>query len=417
MSKNVDVCFRTRLFLCLATLLTIARAQQSLLQAWTKSQKIHTMTKLPELQTSNTTADSINLAQRGHGLKFYMPSIGKACKDIAFPTAKIVPEHGPLKDVGSWLWVVKEEGYDKYVQHRLACSNSLVPKSEDADLCYPTCAPAASLMSKADEGWMAHVCFEVPASKRDSWSGCSNLCLGPESLGKCSVEVPYLHGIMWPEQTDNQPIATPWDFNFERTTMLAFVGGEQRGWFLNRGEAIRSMQAEASKINAAAPEKVFSARIIQEPKDRKHQNDWYDYGRTQDFYLDTWGLYASANFSWQPFGDTSTRRALYDSVMFGCVPVIDTRAAYNYRHLFNGTLWKDVALEKVFVVIPEGKELDGNAILQLLVSMPEAEVDTRRSSLRKIASALQWGEQTPNGGDALLTALRSVRSGPPFDEH
>jgi len=412
MNKHDDVCRRSQLlFFCSATLFALAHGQQSLLQAWTKSQKIHSMTEQPLPQTKQEQADSASLAQSDRSLKFHMPLIEKKCGNTACPINRIVLGSGPLTALSDWLWVREAEHYDCYVHHRLSCGNSLVSTSEEADLCYPTCTPGHA-------SWMPHNCFEVPLSKRNTWANCSSLCLGPKSLGKCSVEAQYLHGIIWPQQSqDNDAIVTPWGFNFERTALLAFVGGEHRGSALKQDAVLLAMRREASRINASSPETVFSAHIVQDPQDKQRVNDLSAYGSTQEFYSDTWGFYASASFSWQPSGDASTRRGLYDSLMFGCVPVIDTRAAHNYRHLFKGILWKDVSLDSVFVVIPEGKESDGQAILQLLISMPAAEVDRRRSSLRQIASALQWGAQTRNGGDALLMALRSFRSGPLDEQH
>jgi len=318
---------------------------------------------------------------------------------------------------GGWLWVVHDESYDAYVENRLACSNSLVNSAEEADLCYPTCAGGQSLAAESVQmasvnfrgklGWMPKVCFEVPPQAQQWWSNCATVCLQPEAEEQCSVEVPYLHGVMWPRQTQGD---APWTFNFERTSLLTFVGCDFRGNWFDRAAVIRAMQEEASRIDAASPETLFLPYLIQEPggaEDRSHMNDWYSYGRTSDFYLQAWGHYALAKFSWQPHGDTPSRRALYDSSMFGCVPVIDTRAAHYYRNLFKGTLWKDLSLESVFVVIPEGQEGDGQAILQMLVSMPADEVEERRKRLQSIASKLQWGAH--DGDDALMMALQSFR--------
>jgi len=429
-----------------------ANGQQSLLQVSTKSQNAHIK-----------QGDSSDLVQTTRSLSFYMPYGSRKCEDAGFPKNKIVaPGSGPVENFRNWLWLVDEgtrdasHHYDNYVQHRLACSNSLVNSVEEADLCYPTCEnmhkskPSHSLLAdhiqrvEAHEsnnenlerlGEMQQHCVEVPLQQRDSWSGCSSICFGPEASkaralnavpGKCFVEVPYLHGIMWPSQ-DN--VIPPWEFSWNRTTMLTFVGGEHRGlnWKSERDVTLGTMVLEAAKINAVSPQTVFFPHVIQEPgrpnstdekeilEAKNNENKWYAFGQTSDFYLDTWGAYASANFSWQPKGDTPTRRAVYDSLMFGCIPVIDTRAAPFYRGLFNGHLWKDVPLEDVFVVIPQGKEYDGPAILQMLKSMPDDEVIQRRSNLKKIAPSLQWGQHTPNGGDAFQTALRSFRTGPALD--
>jgi len=435
---------------------TNEHGQQSLLQALTKFQKTDSIAEQSATRTSNKKEEPVDSTRP----KFFLASHHRTCEPAAFPKTIVDPgKNGTLGAFSDWLWVVHDEtGFDEYVRHRLACSNSLVQSVAEADLCYPSCTSSAGLasiaMSIAPQAqpqpqaqllqaeapsrkrvdklrWMPSICFEVQLQKRQNWLNCSKICLQPEAGGYivgdsvhpkmdgCAVEVPYLHGIVWPEQShsqslgvwvpENQATATPWEFEFPRTSLLTFVGGEHRGvhWREDRDGVIKVMQNEASRINAVSPQTVFSAHIIQEPKEKIHENDWYSYGRTPAFYLDTWQTYASASFSWHPHGDTPTRRAVYDSLMFGCIPVIDSRSAPFYRNLFKGTLWKDVAMEDVFVVIPRGDETNGLRILQLLTSLTVDEVAKRRSSLRKVASALQWGEHSTNGGDAFAMALRS----------
>jgi len=68
---------------------------------------------------------------------------------------------------------------------------------------------------------------------------------------------------------------------------------------------------------------------------------------TSEFFLDAWELYATSYFSWQPQGDTPTRRAFYDSWMLGCIPVIDETAAEVYEQLFKGLAFQDYALREM----------------------------------------------------------------------
>merc|ERR1719498_136155 len=196
--------------------------------------------------------------------------------------------------------------------------------------------------------------------------------------------------------------------------MLTFVGSEYRGSFkVNRSVVLREMEQEAARINPGTPSALIYPYRILEPmpngtKDKTHMNEWYTFGRTPKFYETGWNHYRVSNFSWQPHGDSSTRNALYESVMFGCIPVIDTEGAYFYRRLFKGLLWNDIALEDFFVVLPKGSENDAKGMLKMLQSMSAAEIDARRNRLRLIAPELQWGSRTPNGSDALQMALRAL---------
>lgn len=376
---------------------------------------------------------SISLFDPVQPLKFYLPAGESACG--GFFQTRIDPGQGILKDFSGWLWLLTEEHVDEYILHRLACSSTLVNSVEEADLCYPSCTATSSLVSQMLQRhaeyvshrtqpnrtspsvnrnhleWMPTGCFEVPPHRKDDWWSCPSVCIQPEAEDACAVEVPYLHGIVWPSPEDPWDYqSAPWDYNFERTKTLAFVGCDQRGHLTasQRSEALDGFRAQASVYNAESPETVFSPYIINEPEG-VHANDWYAYGRTPEFYLTAWEQYASAHFSWQPHGDTPTRRAVYDSVMFGCIPVICSAAAEIFRHLFNGALWKEAAIEDVFVIIPEGQENDGKAILDLVMSIPPDAVASRRSRLQRVARALQWGRHTPGDNDALLTALQSFR--------
>lgn len=362
-------------------------------------------------------------------LNFYVPLPAKTCNNTAYPQTKINPGNRTLAIVGDWLWLLDEIDMLPLILHRVLCSNWLVQSAEEADLCYPSCTAATSLTREVTKTHFQRlgtpkIRFEVPLHKRDSFNSCSFLCLGPESSyteheRDCSVEAPYQHGILWPQHTEEA--LAPWNFDFQRTTMLAFTGGRHRGhqWqrtpeansTVDRMAVVDELRNEASRLNPAAPETVFTAHLVDTGKQGEFVPFNYGSMRTEEFHLDTWSLYAAANFSWQPHGDTPTRRAVFDSWMFGCVPVIDAAAAFHYSRLFNGSLWKNVRLENVFVVMTEGKESDGKAMLQMLGSMPADGLEQRRRWLRRLAPALQWSQYTPNDGDALLMALNSFRSG------
>lgn len=491
--------FRPAMLLWLAIPLALAKrsqqrdGEQSLLQTQAISRKVDTIIQQfagPEAHAvqSKATADDDNLwpfaessdpaesplnlssiAQRARNLKFYMPLHGKTCDNTVFPNISAVPESSTkrllptemwpilasgsptsLNAVGDWLWVIGIESNDHYIQHRLACSGSLVNSAEEADLCYPSCNPDSSRWHRAKDDvwntdvwhndvwqralafsqdeigasrtmWMDQFNFEVPQNKRDSWSTCRKITIRPEATFEkhdvdrsirrsCYVEAPYLHGVMWPRPTEDHPVSqAPWDVNFGRETLLTFVGDNVRGILSNRSQTINAMWQEAERLNPMETRSVFNPFEMHYGKD----NSFYVTGQVSEFYVQAWSFYATANFSWQPRGDTPTRRAVYDSLMFGCIPVIETRAVPFYRNLYKGkiwTAWTDFDLEDVFVVIPEGKEMDGPAILNMVYSMPLEEVAERRERLRSIASKLQWSAYTPDGEDALSMALMSLMS-------
>lgn len=386
-------------------------------------------------------------------LKFYMQGGNRTCEETADRDAadnvlnhqRIEPGEGPLQACRDWLSAVNDGDSELYIQHRLTCHHTLVASPQEADLCYPSCTDGLQFSTKAagisslgarpsfegvqKRGW-GLPCFEVPLLKRGEWSNCSNICLtielfdddletlgGQDGVGNCVVEVPYVTGVSWPLEQQNNVLSAPWMQDFNRTTMLAFVGAEDRGsvggqgdeWegAVKRGEILQEMQSEASKINEDWTNHVFVAQVI---NGSDLQWDWSQVGPSERFWIDAWSLYASSNFSWQPHGDTATRRAFFDAVLFGSIPVIDTKALDAYRTLFLGKLWRGTRVEDVFVVIPEGKEKDGAFIINMVAAIPPEEIDMRRRRLKQLAPALQWSANTPGGVDAFLMALGVFRS-------
>jgi hypothetical protein len=77
--------------------------------------------------------------------------------------------------------------------------------------------------------------------------------------------------------------------------------------------------------------KLFSAPLVF----NNHNHESLHWGN-ETFYSNCWKLYSKSVFSWQPFGDSPTRRGFYDSWMFGCIPVISNSSAKEYSLLFRG---------------------------------------------------------------------------------
>lgn len=385
---------------------------QCLFQVRYRSQKTHALSvQLPSDVSGKSLADIQDLAR---DLKFYMPDPTAKCHaNLSDPVGfrpsipealSVDPGTGILAPVRRWLWANNENNFDSYVRHRLACSSSLVGSAEEADFCYPTCDAhqSLSLTKVKDEAeWMMSFCFEIPSARRAGWWNCESVCFQPEAYMECHIEVPYLHGVSWPSPYSD----APWESDFARKTMLVYFGGIARGH--QRSKTLRMMEAAASNISGDSPESIFLSHLVHEKGNEISEHF------TPPFYREAWELYASANFSWHPHGDTPTRRAVYDSIMFGCVPVVEETAAILYRRLFNGIMWSEISIpiEQVFVIIPAGMEQDGEGIVKLLASMSAVEIEQRRRNVALIAPFLQWGWNAPS--DAFLMALGSFGSAAP----
>ena len=91
------------------------------------------------------------------------------------------------------------------------------------------------------------------------------------------------------------------------------------------------MNNQNIKIKKGQSLKLFSAPFLFQ--DHKSENGYWC---EQHFYMFCWELYAKSIFSYQPSGDSLTRRAFYDSWMFNCIPVISESSAKEYSLLFDG---------------------------------------------------------------------------------
>ena len=101
------------------------------------------------------------------------------------------------------------------------------------------------------------------------------------------------------------------------------------------------------------------------------------FGVTQDKTIHTsdrsfilaWELYATSVFCFQPGGDSATRRGFFDSLLFGCIPVIDLAAAEHYTKLYQDTMFPRPSnkIEDVVVVMDLGAK--GGAIFQKLLQI------------------------------------------------
>jgi hypothetical protein len=110
------------------------------------------------------------------------------------------------------------------------------------------------------------------------------------------------------------------------------------------------------------------------------------------FFARAWALYAGSVLSWQPAGDTPTRRAFYDSWMLGCLPVVSAAAArHTYGNIFRGRVFAlaGLAVEDVIMVLPDAVMLSGERLLDRLRRVPEAEIVLRRRHLRSLAPLVQ----------------------------
>merc|ERR1719265_1338807 len=119
-----------------------------------------------------------------------------------------------------------------------------------------------------------------------------------------------------------------------------------------------------------------------------------------------WEQYAAAEYSWQPFGDTATRRGFYDAWMLGAVPIISTSSAEIYRRLFNHAVLGH--LKNYVLVAPPRVFEDGATFIRWVMERDPVMVQEKREKMRQIAPILQYGWESE--GDALTAAFGVMRA-------
>lgn len=287
-----------------------------------------------------------------------------------------------LGPVVNWFRIHHEYLANTYFAHRLFHDERISTTDySDAHLCFPTCHAENLDVPSANS-----VVLHVKPGSEDIFMGCNTLTIGIETLSSiCSFAVPYWHSIYFPESYN----IVPWKLGVKRDNFLCFVGGTTRGY--HRDQVLRELKNAGQSLFAD-----FT---------KKDSNEWTI---TTPPYEEIWDMYTRCEFSWQPEGDTVTRRAFYDSWMLGSIPVISNSAACTYRGLFGGSIFTSPMspLEDIVIVLQDSTMMNGQAILRCLLAIDPVEVSERRKKMADLAPLLQWGwSESGNHSDALIQAL------------
>ena len=308
-----------------------------------------------------------------------------------------------LNQFSEWFWVHDEYQVNRYMVHRSHHdTQTFTEEISQAHLCYPTCD---NISFYEPQPWQVRLKLQVTPHSQTKFAGCKEIVVGIETQSStCSFAVPYWHSIYAPTRHTR----APWNSKARRENILCFIGGSWRG--TNRSLVIAELRAISDAAAADAAHGTFP-RLFSAPFYFQSRSQESGLWGTSEFFARVWSLYARSVFSWQPSGDTGTRRGVYDSWMLGCIPVISRTSARVYRSLFRGRVFEaaGVTLEDVAVVLDDAEMQSGAAILANLTSMPQEEIRRRRSLLALIAPALQWGyDAGKDRADALLMTLASA---------
>merc|ERR1711871_407697 len=223
-----------------------------------------------------------------------------------------------------------------------------------------------------------------------------------DTPARCITIAPHIHSIYCPEQL----ALPPWELNLERNILLGYFGSAHgnRSRTLSEFKRAQSLQNQYPSRYIVRSKK--NATIYSTP-----EGDFYQYtkmGQKHDMnlFIQFWELFATSIFSWEPAGDAITRRAFYDSWVFGCIPVISSSSAEVYSRIYNGIIFVDHPIEDVVVVVPDETFYDGYKLIAHLASMTRKEISTKQSGMKLIAPVMQWGWESY--GEALTLVFASL---------
>jgi len=123
---------------------------------------------------------------------------------------------------------------------------------------------------------------------------------------------------------------------------------------------------------------------------------------------------ADATFCLQPGGQTLTRAAFYQSIVYGCIPVV-FREDFHFTHTL--AFSETIPYKELWVHIPETSVLAGEDFVKTLKAVPQATIAAKRRLMRKYAPMLDWNCGLKEGCDTssagfqatLVASLNSAR--------
>ena len=134
---------------------------------------------------------------------------------------------------------------------------------------------------------------------------------------------------------------------------------------------------------------------IMDSSTRRHTQSYSSYSEAM----------ADSVFCLQPSGDTLTRAAFYQAILFGCIPVV-----FREDDAFLGILAfsSRIPYRSLWAFVPEASTLsDGFDIVRHLRRIPRAQIDAKQTLLRSVAPLLAFPPAASAWDDAASNALGS----------
>jgi hypothetical protein len=197
------------------------------------------------------------------------------------------------------------------------------------------------------------------------------------------IPIPYLTGIY--KYSENDALLS---CNVNRKYLLSYIGGSWRGPYNKFGQPKRYVTIknfnEINDNNSTKYNKnLFYCPLLANSHSEEGHLGWSE----GSFGIQAKDIYWNSIFSWQPSGDTPTRRAFYEAILLGNIPVISESCFMIYKNLLIG----DENIESIVIILDDNDFFDAKYVVNYLLAINNEEIFERRSNINKLCNRLQWG--------------------------
>jgi len=153
-----------------------------------------------------------------------------------------------------------------------------------------------------------------------------------------------------------------------------------------------------NKKNTEKYKELFFAPLIANTHKHEGELGW----NKGSFGIKAKDIYYDSLFSWQPEGDTPTRRGFYESILCGCIPIINITSFNIYKKLLIG----EENVKNIAIIIDDANYYNGNYVFNYLLGLNKDKIMEYRNNINKIKDRLQWN--IFNNENAFIDAIKKI---------
>ena len=214
------------------------------------------------------------------------------------------------------------------------------------------------------------------------------------------IPIPYFTGLYTKPNIDNKLKFT--ELSNKKKYLLSYIGGVWRGPRDNNNIPKRKLTIDVffslNKKNTEKYKELFFAPLIANTHKQEGELGW----NKGSFGIKAKDIYYDSLFSWQPEGDTPTRRGFYESILCGCIPIINITSFNIYKKLLIG----EENVKNIAIIIDDANYYNGNYVFNYLLGLNEDKIMEYRNNINKIKDRLQWN--IFNNENAFIDVIKKI---------